>query len=72
MPDIHKRVTFRGDVYWRHEDLLSPLDHYDDAGDLLADAFVDVSYALIIGPEIHRHGQVIGRTSELQDVIDQP
>ena len=67
---IHKKVEFKGEVYWLHATSfgfnLSPLDHYTDSGELIASEFHDVSYACIFGNEIVRLGQVIGTIDELK------
>jgi hypothetical protein len=73
---IHKRVEFRGEVYWLHDSeycdgLIAPLDHYDDSGELTADPLHDYSYAVIEGTSIMRFGNKIGDVSELKDVIEQ-
>jgi hypothetical protein len=73
---IHKRVVFHGEVFWLHDDgdgdvaYLCPLDHYDETGELTANPFRDISYAIIDGDEIWRHREVIGSVSELRDVVD--
>lgn len=70
---IHKRVIFKGEVYWLHGPVytdafnLSPLDHYDDVGELTADPLRDISYAVIEGESIMRYGDEIGKKSELVD-----
>jgi hypothetical protein len=70
---LHKRVIFHGDTYWLHADdgktdmLISPLHHYSDTGELLANPFTDVSFAGVFGDEIRRFGKVIGHLSDLVD-----
>lgn len=73
---IHKRVSFRDEVYWYHDSdgdgfyiMLSPLDHYSDSGELLAELH-DISFAVIEGDNIMQFGEVIGHVSELIDVVE--
>lgn len=73
---IHKRVVFKGEEYWYHKDdngfceaMLSPIDHYDDSGNLLANPLSDCSYAVIEGNNIVRFQEKIGNISELEDVL---
>jgi hypothetical protein len=72
--EIHKRVTFRGEMYWysrgQYGIQLAPIDHFDEEGNLLADPFDDVCFAIVMNGEIWRFGQKIGTESEIQDVID--
>jgi hypothetical protein len=35
----HAKVTFRGDDYWLTDGVLAPLEHFDEAGELLANPF---------------------------------
>ena len=63
---MHKRVTFKGQEFWLHGDLLSPLDHFDEAGELLA-PLGSISYAVIEGNEILRHHEVIGTLDDLEE-----
>jgi hypothetical protein len=68
-----KRVVFKGQVYWLVDgDKLSPLSHFNEAGEFQPGAYHDgfVSYAVIEGQSILRYHQVIGQVSDLQDVID--
>jgi hypothetical protein len=72
---IHKKVMFKGKVYWLHkeDDVLfhyniSPLEHYNNSGDLLV-SLLDVSYAVMFGEDIMRYGEVIGHKSDLKDLI---
>lgn len=71
---VHRKVTFNGETYWLHSAFggynLSPLNHYDDGGELLANPFSDISYAVIINNEIMRYGAVIGTIDDLKDVPD--
>jgi hypothetical protein len=46
--NFHVKVRFRGETYWLHHDVLAPLDHYSEDGDLLANPFRDISYAIIV------------------------
>jgi hypothetical protein len=72
----HKRVTFNGEEYWLHQSgsgfpiLLSPLDHYSEDGELLVNPFTAVSYAIIEEDFVKRYGEVIGKASDVLDVID--
>lgn len=69
---IHKKVTFKGEKYWYHDcDYgvnISPLNHYNENGDLLANPFEDISYAVIMlgSEDIMRFGQVIGTKADLE------
>lgn len=71
---IHKKVSFNGEVYWLHgsDDIfhynLSPLDHYKENGELEANPFSDISYAIVVGDEILRFGDVIGHFKDLVEV----
>lgn len=71
---IHKRVIFRGEIFWLHGEgdgvaLLSPLNHYDERGNLTANPFVDLSYAIVnSNGEIWRYRETIGHVSELEYV----
>ena len=67
---MHKKVEFNGEQYWLHEDLLSPLDHFDSDGELLANPFSDISYAVIEDGKIKRYHQVIGTVDDLKDVVE--
>ena len=64
----HKKVKFKGEEYWWHDDLLSPIDHYTDNGELLADPFTDISYAVIEGKNILRFHEKIGTIEDLIEV----
>ena len=70
---IHKKVKFKDEIYWLHTTWygfnLSPLEHYSESGELLANGFSDTSYA-IAKPDgsIYRHGKVIGTVKDLIDV----
>lgn len=75
MSKVHKKVEFKGEVYWLHqaplgtsEYNLSPLEHYTDDGKLIANPFIDVSYAIVVDGKILRHGQVIGTMADLKEV----
>jgi len=69
-----KKVKFEGEIYWLApsdfaEFNLSPLEHYSEDGELLANPFHDVSYAIIEdGGKIMRYGEQIGHISELVEV----
>jgi len=71
---IHKKVKFNGEIYWLHGPYfgdsynISPLDHYNENGELLANPSVDLSYAIMLNDEILRYGGVIGTASDLIDV----
>lgn len=70
MSESQKKVRFRGREFWLRENtngtFLCPLSHFSESGDLLADAFEDVSYAVIEDGRILRYHQVIGHESELE------
>lgn len=71
---IHKKVRFKGEIYWLHEVgglgyNLSPLEHYDDLGELLANPLREISYAVVQNGDILRYGTVIGRMEDLEEVI---
>jgi hypothetical protein len=70
MTKIHKKVEFKGEIYWRNGDNISPLDHFDENGSLLANPFSDISYAVVFGNEIKRYGEVIGTQEDLKDIND--
>lgn len=69
-----KKVEFKGELYWLDpnnfaEFNLSPLDHYNKDGELLANPFRDVSYAIIEnGGKIMRYGEQIGVLADLIEV----
>jgi hypothetical protein len=69
---IHRKVTFKGKEYWYHGTEyginISPLEHYSADGELLADPFNDLSYAVLFpdSDEIMRFGQVIGTKADLE------
>jgi len=73
---MHKKVRFKGEIYWYHTSEIglgvniSPLDHYTDSGELLADPLYDISYAVINegSEDIMRYGEKIGTVSDLEDV----
>lgn len=63
----HCRVRFNGEEYWLHDDyLLSPLDHFNEDGKLLANEFIDISYAVVEDGKIKRYQEVIGSLDELE------
>jgi hypothetical protein len=73
---IHKKVKFRGEVYWLHENdygwyNLSPLEHYSDDGDIQIQSIFEYSYAIICKGDdrIIRYEQVIGKLSDLEDYV---
>ena len=73
---IHKKVRFKGEEYWLHGKeferdniYLSPLSHFDENGELLANPFRDVSFAVIEDNDIVRYGDKIGELKDLEDVI---
>jgi hypothetical protein len=75
MNPIHKKVRFKGELYWLHETRisgeynLSPLEHYDEDGKLtLPNPFIDISYAVVEGDTIYRWHQKIGSITDLEDV----
>ena len=69
---MHKRVTFKGQEFWFNdkghfcEAVISPLDHFDESGNLLA-PLGSISYAIIEGDNILRHGEVIGTLDDLEE-----
>jgi hypothetical protein len=70
---IHKKVKFKGEVYWLHGNInggynLSPLEHYDNLGDLIVNPFTEISFAIVVGGEIQQYGEVIGYENELEEV----
>lgn len=71
---LHQKVRFKGKLYWLHNerdtgiDNLSPIDHYADDGELLADPFSDISFAIVAGEDILQFGVIIGKRSELEVV----
>jgi hypothetical protein len=72
---IHKKVRFKDETYWLHEVVsgmgfnLSPLDHYNDSGELLVNPFTSLSFAVIVRGSnvIERYGEVIGKFEDLVD-----
>jgi hypothetical protein len=70
-PIVHQRVRFHGQIYWWHDLLLSPLDHYSDDGDLLVNPFSANSYA-VVDPDgtVLRCRRVIGHMSEFELVTN--
>jgi hypothetical protein len=69
---IHKKVRFQDKEYWLHEGalgfLLSPLDHYSESGELLANPS-DISYAILESDgRLMRFGEQIGTDKDLIDV----
>lgn len=61
----HKKIRFKGELYWLNIDAgitnISPLDHYDAKGNLLANPLRDISYAVVFGTSIVRYRRVIGK-----------
>jgi hypothetical protein len=71
MKDRHEKVRLNGETYWLHGDCLSPLDHYDETGELLANPFRDVSYAIVLEDgSIMRYRHKIGTLEDLERVTD--
>lgn len=74
---IHKKVRFKGEVYWLHEAShglgynLSPLEHYDDLGDLIVNPLTEISYAVVQGGDILRYGVVIGKMEDLEEILSE-
>lgn len=63
----HFKVRFQGTEYWLHDRLISQLEHYDQEGNLLANPFRDISYAIVTDDgDIKRYLQVIGRVEDLE------
>jgi hypothetical protein len=73
---IHKKVKFRNEVYWLHRDWdylpfmnLSPLEHYDEKGELQREFWNSISYAVVNrSGQIMRHNEVIGTIEEITKV----
>jgi hypothetical protein len=69
-----KKVRFKGEEYWLApsdfaEFNLSPLEHFNESGEMLANPFHDISYAVVEnGGKIMRYGEQIGHISELEEV----
>jgi len=69
MTPIHKKVRFQGQIYWRNGRQISPLDHFNESGELLADPLSDVSYAVVTdNGDIMRFCEIIGREEDLEDI----
>ena len=73
---LHEIVRFQGHWLWLHDDdgemegaLLSPLAHYNETGDLLANPFTAVSFACIFGDEIKQFSRVIGHVQDLGRIV---
>ncbi len=72
MKDRHCKVVFKGQTYWYSTCSMganiSPLDHYDEEGNLLAMPLIDISYAVILlgSDKIMRYGQIIGTVDDLE------
>ena len=62
------RVRFKGEEYWLIDDMLAPIHHFSASGDLLANPFIDVSYAVIEGNNILRFHCCIGTRDDLETV----
>lgn len=75
---IHKRVAYGSIELWYHKDenenvILAPLEHYSADGQLLANPFLALAFAVIKEDgNIWRWGKVIGRESDLIDRPDPP
>ena len=67
---IHRKVKFKGEEYWHHGWNISPLEHYSENGELLANPFSDISYAVVEDGKIMRFGKAIGDISDLEEVND--
>lgn len=78
---VHKKVVFNNNVYWLHEleDIskvnghthnISPLNHYDENGELTDYASGDISYAIIQDDRIMRFSNQIGMIDDLIDLTD--
>lgn len=64
----HVKITLNGEEYWLNEHhLISPLDHFNELGDFLAD-WGDISYAVIEGNKIMRYGRPIAAITDLEVV----
>lgn len=74
MYETHRKVKFNGGTYWLNGPTemgcfnLSPLDHFSESGELLANPFTCVSYAIVVRGEVVRHGITIGYESDIKDV----
>lgn len=62
----HYKVKFKDELYWWHGFNISPLDHYSDNGELLANPFRDISYAIVLNENIIRFEEVIGHINDLE------
>jgi hypothetical protein len=69
-----KKIKFKNKEYWLTdssycEGLISPLDHFNENGEMLCDPFTATSYAIIEdGGKIMRFGNQIGRIEDIEDV----
>lgn len=63
---MHQRIKFKGEQYWLNDGLISPLDHFSEDGELLADPLNDISYAIVEGNKIKRFHGVIGTVDEIE------
>ena len=64
-----KRVAFQGSVYWFDGELLSPLRHFNEAGDYIGGPD-EVAFAIVRGTVVFRFNQPIGMVRDFRDVID--
>ena len=64
---MHQRVKFEGKEMWRHNDILAPLDHYDEKGRLQVSPYTTYGLAAIGNDgNIYRYGAVIGNVKQLE------
>jgi hypothetical protein len=60
-----RKIKFQDEIYWLATSEfcdynISPLNHYDEQGNLTANSFNDISFAIVEGKEINRFGEKIG------------
>lgn len=73
---VHKKVEYKGEIYWLHSSEaypgyvfnISPLEHYNEEGELQPSAFLTISFAILVGDNIMQDGHIIGNKFELKDV----
>ena len=73
------RVRFKGQEYWLLDDplglgsdTLSPLSHFNAAGDMNATiAFAELGYAIVRGNDVIRSGKIIGSRNEIKPVMQE-
>jgi hypothetical protein len=69
-----KKIKFRDEEYWLVpsdfcEGNICPLDQFTEDGEMLANPFRDISYAIIEdGGKIMRFGQQIGTIKDIEEI----